>query len=278
MVQVLASKKSKSGSILKLMEQNLLLIVTVVGVVGGFYLVLNASRGESQTIAPDSSTGIRSGSGSGSGSGSRSVGPNGVDEDAIVLMFDNIADEDDPYVAGMEGISMLCDDLGIDALEDIRVLVLLWKLGANEKPAQISKEEWKKGCIELRVDSMAKFKALLPALDTGFLDRTEFKDFFKFCFQFNRQGTHRTLDKDLVTALIPMTLKDRVPSKRLSTFCDFLTESKDESYSRITLDQWTSFLDFCYEVEDIADYDEDTSAWPVLIDEYVEYLEELEKK
>jgi len=217
-------------------------------------------------------------SGSGSGSGSRSVGPNGVDEDAIVLMFDNIADEDDPYVAGMEGISMLCDDLGIDALEDIRVLVLLWKLGANEKPAQISKEEWKKGCIELRVDSMAKFKALLPALDTGFLDRTEFKDFFKFCFQFNRQGTHRTLDKDLVTALIPMTLKDRVPSKRLSTFCDFLTESKDESYSRITLDQWTSFLDFCYEVEDIADYDEDTSAWPVLIDEYVEYLEELEKK
>ena len=125
---------------------------------------------------------------------------------------------------------------------------------------------------------MAKFKALLPALDTGFLDRTEFKDFFKFCFQFNRQGTHRTLDKDLVTGLIPMVLKDRVPSDRLSTFCDFLTKSKDESYSRITLDQWTSFLDFCYEVEDVADYDEATSAWPVLIDEYVEYLEELEKE
>lgn len=176
------------------------------------------------------------------------------------------------------GISKLCDDLGIDPLEDIRILVLLWKLGANEKPAQISKEEWKKGCIKLQVDSIKKFQALLPALDTGFLDRTEFRDFYKFCFQFNRQGTHRTLDKDLVSALIGMVLKDRVPSDRLTTFADFLGETKDESYSRITLDQWMSFLDFCYEVEDIADFDESTSAWPVLIDEYVEYLEKLEKK
>ena len=109
-------------------------------------------------------------------------------------MFVDIADEDDPYVAGMEGISKLSDDLGIDPLEDIRILVLLWKLGADEKPAQISKEEWKKGCIKLQVDSIKKFQALLPALDTGFLDRTEFRDFYKFCFQFNRQGPHRTLD------------------------------------------------------------------------------------
>ena len=193
-------------------------------------------------------------------------------------MFADIADEDDPYVASMEGISKLCDDLGIDPVEDIRILVLLWKLGAAEKPAQISKDEWKKGCISLQVDSMAKFKAMLPALDTGFLDRTEFKDFFKFCFQFNRQGTHRTLDKDLVVALVQMVLKDRVPADRLESFGAFLIDTKDESYSRITLDQWTSFLDFCYEVEDIADYDEATSAWPVLIDEYVEYLENLEKK
>ena len=180
--------------------------------------------------------------------------------------------------ASASGISKLSDDLGIDPLEDIRILVLLWKLGANEKPAQISKEEWKKGCIKLQVDSMKKFQALLPALDTGFLDRTEFRDFYKFCFQFNRQGTHRTLDKDLVSALIGMVLKDRVSSDRLTTFADFLGETKDESYSRITLDQWMSFLDFCYEVEDIADFDESMSAWPVLIDEYVEYLEKLEKK
>jgi len=74
-----------------------------------------------------------------------------------------------------------------------------------------------------------------------------------------------------------MVLKGRVADERLNTFSDFLGQSKDETYSRITLDQWTSFLDFCYEVEDIADYDEATSAWPVLIDEYVEYMEKLQR-
>ena len=49
---------------------------------------------------------------------------------------DKIADEDDPYVAGMEGISSLCEDLGIDPLEDMRILVLLWKMGIKDKPAQ----------------------------------------------------------------------------------------------------------------------------------------------
>lgn len=188
-------------------------------------------------------------------------------------MFAEIADDDDPFVASMEGISKLCEDLGIDPMEDIRILVLLWKMGANEKPAQISKDEWEKGCAKLQVDSIDKFKGILPSLDTGFLDRTEFKDFYKFCFQFNRQGTHRTLDRDLVVALVQMVLKGRIAADRLTSFTEFLESQKEGSYSRITLDQWTSFLDFCYECEDIADYDEATSAWPVLIDEYVEFME-----
>lgn len=197
---------------------------------------------------------------------------NGVNETAIAKMFASIADEDDPNVASMEGICKLCEDLGIDPMEDVRVLVLLWKLGANDKPAQISREEWCRGCAMLQVDSIAKLKSLLPSLDPGFLVDSEFKDFYKFTFQFNREGTHRTLDKDLVIALIQMVLTDRVDSERLSTFCEFLEQLKGDAYSRVTLDQWTSFFDFCLECKDLSMHDEETSAWPVLIDEYVEYM------
>lgn len=158
----------------------------------------------------------------------------------------------------------------------MRILVLLWKMGANEKPAQISKQEWMQGCAKLSVDSVAKFQGLLPSLDTGFLDQTDFKEFYKFCFQFNRQGTHRTLDKELVVALLKMVLQGRIPTDRLDTFCEFV--EKQESYTRITLDQWASFLDFCYECEDLSTYDESSSAWPVLIDEYVDFMEEKQKK
>eukprot|EP00339_Tiarina_fusa_P010746 CAMPEP_0117044340 /NCGR_PEP_ID=MMETSP0472-20121206/30742_1 /TAXON_ID=693140 ORGANISM="Tiarina fusus, Strain LIS" /NCGR_SAMPLE_ID=MMETSP0472 /ASSEMBLY_ACC=CAM_ASM_000603 /LENGTH=237 /DNA_ID=CAMNT_0004756055 /DNA_START=235 /DNA_END=948 /DNA_ORIENTATION=- len=200
-----------------------------------------------------------------------------IDEAAAEKIFADIADDDDPTVAGMEGICTLCEEqLGIDPLEDIRVLVLLWKLGSKEKPAQITKDEWMSGCQKMQVDSVAKLKDLLPSLDTGFLDQTEFKDFYKFCFQFNRQGTHRTLDKEMVVALMKMVLQGRISTDRLDTFCTFV--ETQTSYTRITLDQWTSFLDFCYECEDLSTYDESNSAWPVLIDEYVEYMEEQPKQ
>jgi len=198
------------------------------------------------------------------------------DETATENLFAELADEEDPTVIEMDGIATLCEKLDIDPETDIRILVLLWKLGSKEKPAQISKDEFMSGCYEHQLDSIEKFKAFLPSLDTGFLDQDEFKSFYKFCFQFNRQGTHRTLDKDMVVALWQMVLKGRIPDERLETFCTF-TE-KQKSYSRITLDQWTSFLDFCYECEDLSTYDESLSAWPVLIDEYVEYMEEEQKK
>jgi hypothetical protein len=74
---------------------------------------------------------------------------------------------------------------------------------------------------------------------------------------------------------------DRITSTRLDTFCDFLETTKDESYSKITLDQWRSFFDFSLEFPDegsLMGYDESESAWPVLIDEYVEFLEKMDKK
>jgi hypothetical protein len=86
----------------------------------------------------------------------------------------------------------------------------------------------------------------------------------------------------MVIALLHMCLTGgRINPYRLETFCDFLKCTKDETYSKITLDQWRSFLDFSYEYPDadaLKSYDESESAWPVLIDEYCEYMEKLEKK
>ena len=85
------------------------------------------------------------------------------------------------YIYIIIGICQQCEQLNIDPLEDVRVLVLLWKLGANKKPAEIQKEEWIAGCHKLQIDSIDKFKKLLPSLDTGFMDREDFNDFYKVC-------------------------------------------------------------------------------------------------
>jgi hypothetical protein len=84
------------------------------------------------------------------------------------------------------------------------------------------------------------------------------------------------LDTELVVALLKMVLTGRIPGDRLESFCAFAETQK--SYTRITLDQWTSFLDFCLAVPDLSQYDESSSAWPVLIDEYVEYMQDQSKK
>lgn len=94
-------------------------------------------------------------------------------------MFEEIADNEDPLIANMEGICTLCEHLEIDPMTDVRILVLLHKMGPLSKPAQISKDEWIKGCKSLRVDSLDKMKALLPSLELGFMERSEFRDFFK---------------------------------------------------------------------------------------------------
>jgi hypothetical protein len=181
------------------------------------------------------------------------------------------------------GIAMLGEKLGLDVETDLRIIVLLWKTGAS-KPGTLTKTEFMEACKNgtLPIENgWSSVKEMLPRLDIGFLTGNEFKDFYKFCFQFNRQGTHKTLDKELVVALLPMVLKDRVPSDRLESFCDFLTSmegKQEQQYNRITLDQWASFWDFCVECEDLGAYDQSSSAWPVLIDEYVEYMEEKLKK
>jgi len=116
--------------------------------------------------------------GSGTNTNHRNVSMS-LDESAILAIFNEMADEDDPSIAGMEGISTLCEKLGIDPLEDIRILVFLWKLGSKEKPGEISKAEWLSGCQSLQVDSIDKIKDLLPSLELGFMDQIDFKEFYK---------------------------------------------------------------------------------------------------
>jgi hypothetical protein len=112
-------------------------------------------------------------------SSSSSAGGGAISDTAAENMFVEIADMDDPTVAGMDGIVKLCEQIDLDPFEDIRVLILLWKMGSKAKPGEITKDEFLSGCNRLQVDSIAKIQALIPTLDTGFLDEVDFKEFYK---------------------------------------------------------------------------------------------------
>lgn len=48
----------------------------------------------------------------------------------------------------------------------------------------------------------SQLKEQLPSFDLGFMENEQFREFYKFTFQFSREGTHRTIEKDVAVPLL----------------------------------------------------------------------------
>lgn len=133
-------------------------------------------------------------------------------------LFSQYADEDDPDIISMDGIGKISEKLSLDPSADVRILVILFKLGAFSKPGVITKTEFVAGMRRLKKDSIEGLLDVMPSFDPGFMDKYEFRgisyiikfvyihgiksiisclfvmlEFYKFVFQFSREGTHKTI-------------------------------------------------------------------------------------
>lgn len=194
-------------------------------------------------------------------------------------VYQKFADPDDPEVISMEGVEALCKEVGItDISEDVRALVLCFKLGActievtgKPKPGCIKHDEFIKAMKSMNKSTLAHIAQLLPSLDPGFMEASEFKNFFSFVHKFSREENtqKKFLDRDFAVALMPIVLnKNRAP--HLDKFLEFLQTLPETT--TITADQWSSFLHFNESVTlDLQGYDVENGAWPLILDEYVEW-------
>ena len=112
---------------------------------------------------------------------------------AVEALFDSLADPEDTELITMEGLQALGARLDLDPSSDVRFLVLLWKLGAQSKPGCVTRAEFRAGMHTMRKESVEALKKSLPSFDPGFLERNEFRDFYKFVFQFSRDGTRKSI-------------------------------------------------------------------------------------
>jgi hypothetical protein len=112
-----------------------------------------------------------------------------VDDEAVEALFNSLADDEDPESINMDGIGTFCEMLEMDPTTDVRLLVLLWKMAAISKPGTVTKKEFINGMTNVfKKDSVDGLKSILSSLDPGFLERVPFRDFYRFVFQFSREG------------------------------------------------------------------------------------------
>ncbi|KAG0293712.1 DCN1-like protein 5 [Linnemannia gamsii] len=178
-------------------------------------------------------------------------------------------DEDfDREQIGPAGISKLCEDIDV-SLETVDMLVLAYHLDADTMPI-FTKDEWAKGMKKLEIDSVERLKTKLPGLIERLKDSAHFKEFYRYIFMFAKDSEQKCMPVDTACAMISTVMKGRPHELR---FVEYLGVKKPIKV--INKDQWYNFLDFSETInEDLSNYDGLSSAWPVLLDEYVEWRNE----
>ncbi|KAK9814215.1 hypothetical protein WJX72_002410 [[Myrmecia] bisecta] len=195
-----------------------------------------------------------------------------LDAAALEQLYQRYRDPNSDQILA-EGVGQFCSDLNVDP-EDVIMLVISWHFRAATM-CEYSKQEFVDGMKSLGCDSIAALTAKLPSLRAELRSEGKFKEIYDYAYKFSCEKGQKCVQLDTALAVWRLLFAGR-QWPLLDDWCEFLVKHHNRAISR---DTWLQLLDFTKQIKpDMSNFDGDgMSAWPYLIDEFVEYIREKPK-
>eukprot|EP00322_Chrysochromulina_rotalis_P016846 CAMPEP_0115855222 /NCGR_PEP_ID=MMETSP0287-20121206/14431_1 /TAXON_ID=412157 /ORGANISM="Chrysochromulina rotalis, Strain UIO044" /LENGTH=221 /DNA_ID=CAMNT_0003309369 /DNA_START=13 /DNA_END=678 /DNA_ORIENTATION=- len=189
--------------------------------------------------------------------------------------FDAYADADEGSI-GPEGVEKLCSDLGVDPMEVI-VLVLAWQLEASQM-GYFSREEWTRGAdrgLGVATSHEELKKALKEIYSAAREPRgiDQLRSLHSYTHKFCREERKKNIDVASAVAMLQLLHGEAFP-KHVPSLCEFLQGHDTAGKRGVSADEWAMILNFCNEISSDCSNFQDDGAWPLLLDDYVEWYRE----
>eukprot|EP00752_Nemacystus_decipiens_P012031 g10666.t1 len=194
--------------------------------------------------------------------------PPAVDPRKLDDWFNRYADGDEKDSILDDGIEKFYAELGVDT-QDLIVLIISWKMEAEEM-CVYSRGEWQKGMSKLGVSSTRQLRQQLDTLRGEVADRRSqtFREFYMFCFEYAKERGKKSIELEVCLSVWDLALQGP-EFPLLKDFSEFLRGAK---VPVVTKDMWAQTLAFFCQVDaDLSNFDE-SDAWPVVVDEFVEKM------
>jgi len=186
--------------------------------------------------------------------------------DTSITLFEKYKESGEDRI-GPDGMEALFKDMEVSP-DSVTALILAWKLKAEEM-GYFKREEFVVNLDKFGVSDITSLrKTVLQIEKETMANAALFTDLYKYAFTFCcDKNNKKSVDMETAATMIELILPKGPHTQK---FLEFLKQTK--SYKVINKDQWLCFLEFSRNVKgDLSNYD-DNEAWPLLIDEYVEFV------
>jgi len=156
-------------------------------------------------------------------------------------------------------------------------LALAWKLNAAA-PGEFTRHEFIKGWGEMGIDTTAAMKTKMQEVVKSLSDRATFKEFYRWLFNFAKENPEiKTIEAETALDMWSTVLSDWPLTEKWLQFIQkeaAKAKRKEGGMKAVSRDVWDQIFEFSREIKpDLSNW-EDGGAWPVVIDEFVEFVNE----